>query len=166
MTARLEVGTALGRDWLGTLRRYFAFAAIAHLVWDFAHWPLYTIRLTGMPGELVFVAVHCTGGDILITLGTIVLSLCVFGGAGWPRHRVGRVLAGAVAFGVAYTIFSEWLKIEVREAWAYRDLVPVIPLIDAGPRPILQWIVIPVVGYWWATGIRPSRRGRLAAAHG
>lgn len=166
MTACPETGAAPGRDWLGALRRYFVFAAMAHLVWEFAHLPLYTIWLTGTPGELVFAAVHCTGGDILITLSTIMLSLCVFGSADWPRRRVGRVLAGAVAFGVAYTIFSEWLNIEVREAWAYRDLMPVIPLIDAGLSPILQWVVIPAVGYWWATGIRPWRRERAEAAHG
>jgi len=166
MTAWPEDGAAPGRDWLGALRRYFVFAAMAHLVWEFAHLPLYTIWLTGTPGELVFAAVHCTGGDILITLSTIMLSLCVFGSADWPRRRVGRVLAGTVALAVAYTIFSEWLNIEVRGAWAYRDLMPVIPLIDAGLSPILQWVVIPAVGYWWATGIRPWRRERAEVAHG
>lgn len=166
MTARRAPGKSHGRDWMGALRRYLLFAAIAHLIWEFAHLPLYTIWLTGMPGELAFAAVHCTGGDILITLNTIRLSLCVFGGADWPRHRVGRVLARAVAFGVAYTIFSEWLNIEVRESWPYRDLMPVIPLIDAGLSQILQWVFIPVVGYFWATGIRPWRRERAEAVHG
>jgi len=166
MTARLEAETGSGRDWLGALRWYFVFAAIAHLIWEFAHLPLYTIWLTGTSGELVFAAVHCTGGDILITLNTFMLSLCMFGGKDWPLSRVGPALAGAVAFGVAYTIFSEWLNIEVREAWAYRELMPVIPVIDAGLSPILQWIVIPTVGYVWATGVRPWRRERLEAAHG
>lgn len=165
MTAGLGKHGALGQNWLGALRRHFAFAAIAHLVWEFAHLPLYTIWLTGTPGELVFAAVHCTGGDILITLSTIMLSLCVFGSSEWPSTRGGRVLGGAVIFGVAYTIFSEWLNIELREAWAYREMMPVIPLIDAGLSPILQWIVIPVVGYCWATGIRPWRRWSVDVTH-
>lgn len=139
------------RDWLDALRRYFLFAAIAHLVWEFAHLPLYTIWLTGTPGELAFAAVHCTGGDILITLGTLMLSLCLFGSADWPGSRARRVLGGTVVFGVAYTVFSEWLNIEVREAWAYRDLMPVVPLIDAGLSPILQWIVVPLAGFHFAT---------------
>lgn len=166
MTVRPETDTAAGRDWLGALRRYFAFTAIAHLVWEFAHLPLYTIWLTGTPGELVFAAVHCTGGDTLIALSTIMLSLCVFGGADWPRIRARRVLGTAVILGVAYTIFSEWLNIELREAWAYRETMPVIPVIDAGLSPILQWIVIPVVGYYWATGVRPWRRGSVEVALG
>jgi hypothetical protein len=48
------------RDWLGALRRYFVFSAIAHLIWEFAHMPLYTIWLTGTLGEIIFAAVHCT----------------------------------------------------------------------------------------------------------
>lgn len=164
MTARVETGAASERTWLGALRRYFVFTAIAHLIWEFAHLPLYSIWLTGTPGELAFAAVHCTGGDILITLSTFMLSLCLFGGGDWPRTQARRVFTGAVVFGVAYTVFSEWLNIEVREAWAYRELMPVIPVIDAGLSPILQWILIPVVGYCWATGFRPWRR--MEAAHG
>lgn len=116
MTAPRATGMMPERHWLGSLRRYFGFTAIAHLIWEFAQLPLCTIWLTGTPGELAFAAVHCTGGDILITLSTIMLSLCMFGGTDWPRRRFGRVLADAVAFGVACTIFSEWLNIEVREA--------------------------------------------------
>ena len=157
MTAGPQTGAAPGRDWLGALRRYFAFAAIAHLVWEFAHLPLYTIWLTGTPGELVFAAVHCTGGDILITLSTIMLSLCVFGSADWPRIRWHRVLGGAVIFGVAYTIFSEWLNIVIRGAWAYRDIMPVVPVIDAGLTPLLQWIIVPTLAYCAATRV-PLRK--------
>lgn len=45
--------------------------------------------------------------------------------------------------------------------------MPVIPMIDAGLSPILQWVVIPTVGYLWATGVRPWRlREFFGAAHG
>jgi hypothetical protein len=166
MTIPAQTGCPFARDWLGALRRYVLFAALVHLIWEFAHLPLYTIWETGTPGELVFAAAHCTGGDILITLSTFMLSLFLFARASWPHARHWPVLAGAVVFGVAYTIFSEWLNIEVREAWAYRDVMPVIPVIDAGLSPVLQWIVIPITGYCWATGIRPWRRECVETAHG
>ena len=95
-------------------------------------------------------AVHCTGGDMLITLSTVTLALFLFGSPEWPEARARSVLLAAFASGVGYTIFSEWLNIEVREAWAYREIMPVIPLIDAGLSPILQWIVIPLAAWWWA----------------
>jgi hypothetical protein len=60
--------------------------------------------------------------------------------------------------GVGYTIFSEWLNIVVREAWAYRDIMPVIPIIDAGLTPFLQWLVVPTAAYLGATSRRAWRR--------
>lgn len=39
------------------------------------------------------------------------------------------VAVAAGAIGLGYTLFSEWLDIEVRGAWAYRDLMPVLPVI-------------------------------------
>ena len=137
-------------DWLNAVRRYIVFAAVAHLVWEFAHVPLYTIWLTGTPGEILFAVVHCTGGDLLITLSTVMLALVLFGTASWPGVGARRVLVGTLIFGVGYTIFSEWLNIEVRQAWAYRDLMPIISVIDAGLTPVLQWLVIPAAGYLWA----------------
>lgn len=154
------------RTWHAALRRYLVFSAIAHLLWEFAHIPLYTIWLTGAPGEIVFAAVHCTGGDILITLSTFTIALLLFGRPTWPQTQGPRVLLAALIFGVGYTIFSEWLNIEIREAWAYRDLMPVIPVIDAGLSPVLQWVAIPIAGYSYALGWRPWRRKTQEAAHG
>lgn len=145
-----RVGAAAGLDWLRALRRYVVFAASAHLLWEFAHLPLYTIWLTGTVGELAFAAVHCTGGDVLITLGSMTLALFLVGRPDWPQTRAGAVLGAAVALGVGYTIFSEWLNIEVRQAWTYRDLMPVIPLVDAGLSPVIQWIAVPLAAWWWA----------------
>lgn len=154
------------RNWLVALRRYLVFSAVAHLLWEIAHLPLYTIWLTGTPGELVFAAVHCTGGDILITLSTFVLALLLFGTPAWPQANLGRVLAAELLFAVGYTIFSEGLNIEIREVWAYRDLMPVIPVIDAGLSPVLQWVVIPIAAYAFAVGWQPWRRTTGEAAHG
>ncbi len=137
--------------WLGTLRRYFAFIVPAHLIWEFAHLPLYTIWSDGTAGEIVFAAVHCTGGDALIATATLVLTLLV-AGADWPRDRRAywRVAILTIILGVGYTGFSEWLNIVVRESWAYSELMPIIPLIDAGLSPIMQWIIIPLAAFWWA----------------
>lgn len=150
LTTAGDVGVSGAPDWLRALRRYLAFAAVAHLLWEFAHLPLYMIWLTGTAGELAFAAIHCTGGDILITLSTLVLALFLAGCSEWPRARAQSVLLTTIVFGVAYTIFSEWLNIEVRQAWAYREIMPVIPLVDAGLSPILQWILIPLAAWWWA----------------
>lgn len=121
--------------------------------------PLYTLWETGSTGEIVFAAVHCTGGDILVALSAVMLSLFLLGNKAWPATRRNPVVAGTVAFGLAYTIFSEWLNIEIREAWAYRDLMPIIPVLDAGLSPVLQWIVVPLAGFRFAMAL-PAAPGR------
>lgn len=142
-----------------SLRRYFLVIAVLNLVWEFVHMPLYTIWSTGSTQEIVFAAVHCTGGDILIAMSTLMLSL-LFAGAGWPQNRsaVQRVVLLTMVTGVGYTVFSEWLNIVVREAWAYSELMPIVPVIDAGLSPLLQWIVVPGLAFAWA--LRPFRHSR------
>lgn len=143
--------------WLRTLRRYIAFVVPAHLFWEFAQLPLYTIWWDGTPGEILFAVVHCTGGDALIAIAALVSALLI-AGTGWPvaPDSYRRVAAIAIVIGVSYTAFSEWLNTVVREAWAYSDLMPVIPLIEAGLSPILQWVLVPLTAFWWAR--RPIAR--------
>ena len=136
--------------WLPVLRRYIAVMALGNLVWEFAQMPLYTLWETGAPEEIAFAAIHCTGGDILIALGALMASLFIFGTGRWPEREYLRVALSTIAVGLGYTLFSEWWNIGVREAWAYRDLMPIIPVLDVGVSPFAQWIVLPSLAFWWA----------------
>jgi len=135
--------------WLSFLRRYIALMALGNLAWEFAHMPLYTLWETGTPREIAFAAIHCTGGDILIALAALIAALFLFGNGFWPAQTYRRVAVATIAIGLAYTLFSEWLNIEIRAAWAYRDLMPVIPVLDTGLSPVAQWIVLPGLAFWW-----------------
>ena len=110
------IGTAAERSWLSAFRRYMAFVASASLIWEIAHLPLYSIWLTATPPELAFAVFHCTGGDILIALSSLTLALIAVGSPGWPRESRRPVLVLTVLIGVGYTIFSEWLNIEIRQS--------------------------------------------------
>jgi hypothetical protein len=136
--------------WLVTLRRFLVFVAAGNLAWEIAQLPLYTIWYEGTFGEIAFAAVHCTGGDILIASASLLLSLLLVARPTWPYETYRRVAALTLAFAIPYTVFSEWLNTEVRGSWAYSDLMPVIPVLDAGLSPLAQWIVIPIAAFWWA----------------
>ncbi len=153
MAAHAEPGA-----WLTVLRRYLAVMALGNLAWEFAHMPLYTLWETGTAGEIVFAAVHCTGGDILIALSALVAALLVVGTGRWPHEGYRRVAAAAIVIGVGYTVFSEWLNIEIRQSWAYRDLMPIIPVINAGLSPVAQWLVLPAAAFWWAARSKGMNR--------
>ncbi|MBA5775582.1 hypothetical protein H2509_00420 [Stappia sp. F7233] len=140
--------------WLPVIRRYMAYSAAGHLIWETAHIPLYTIWVDGSWGEIAFAIVHCTGGDLLIAMSTLLLSLFLVGRQAWPAAHAGQVLLLAIAFGVSYTVFSEWLNIVVRAAWAYRDIMPVVPVLDAGLTPLMQWVIVPTLAYLTAARYR------------
>ena len=146
-----NISTTRETDWLSALRRYLIATGILNLLWEFAHMPLYTVWTTGTRGEIVFAAVHCTGGDILIALAALAAALVIFGKRRWPGERFVEVYGAALVIGILYTAFSEWLNIEVRASWEYSEAMPVVPIINMGLSPLLQWIVIPTVAFYWAS---------------
>lgn len=142
------------------LRRYLAFVLPANLAWEILHLPLYTVWEEGDPGKMAWAALHCTGGDLLIASGSLLLGVILCGGKGWPQERFLRVAATSTAIGVSYTAWSEWLNTSEKGAWAYSDWMPIVPVIGVGLSPIAQWIVIPLLGFWWARrGLVPPKSG-------
>jgi len=132
------------------LRRYLAFVLPASLAWETLQLPLFTLWEEGDPGKMTWAALHCAGGDLLIASGALLLAVILAGGRGWPQERFLRVAVTSTALGVSYTAWSEWLNTSVKGAWSYSEWMPVIPGIDIGLSPIAQWLVIPLLGFWWA----------------
>lgn len=143
-------------SWLWVLRRYFVFLVVGNLVWEFAQLPLYTIWWEGPWSWIIFAAVHCTGGDLLIAGSALLMALFFLADYRWPHASYGRVATVAAAGGLAYTIFSEWLNTEIRGSWAYTIWMPTLPVIGTGLSPLLQWIVVPTLAFWWARASIPS----------
>ena len=150
-------GSAASARWISTLRWYFPLMALANLVWEALHLPLYTVWAEGTAEYLLFVVLHCTGGDLLIALSALMIAVLLVAPPGWPQLGFRRVAAVATVFGVGYTIFSEWLNIVVRKSWQYSDLMPVVPIVDAGLSPLLQWVLIPPSALWLARKLAMTR---------
>lgn len=141
--------------------RYLAVLTSASLLWEFAHMPFYTLWQTGTAGHIAFAAIHCTIGDALIGMAALALAVVFAGGAHWPHKRRVRVAVVMILLGLIYTVFSEWLNVELRQSWAYRDIMPTVPPIGTGLTPLLQWIVIPLVAYRYSLGaVRTNVRNR------
>jgi hypothetical protein len=136
---------------LRTAARYLAFSGVLHLGWETAHLPLYTLWFAPL-NERVFAVVHCTGGDVLIAASTLALAILLAAGD-WPRTDAARWRAAVLAtfFGVSYTIFSEWLNVEVRQSWTYALSMPLLPPLGTGLTPVLQWLVLPPIALMLAT---------------
>ena len=125
---------------------YILVAAIGNLVWEAAQLPLYTIWWTGTQREIFVAVTHCTGGDVLIATATLAIAAIPARLLGW--HPFGSQMAfAAIVLGVAYTIASEWLNVEVWHSWSYVPAMPVLPWVGTGLAPLLQWFVVPGLAF-------------------
>ena len=115
------------------------------LLWEIAQFPLYTVWHEGDWGYILYGLVHCTLGDLLILL-------CIFWlVALFNRNRrwyLEAVLANGFLFtilGIGYTIYSEIVNVRVKGTWGYTELMPIVPVIEIGGMPFLQWVFIPPI---------------------
>ena len=142
------------------LRIYLVTTLAGHFVWEVAQLPLYAIWNSGSPREIAFAVIHCTAGDLIIATLALVLALVCFGGVSWPHDRFKGVMAATLVNGVSYTFYSEWLNTAVRKEWAYSEMMPTLPPLGTGLSPLLQWLVVPLIGFAvifrWLSRIRPS----------
>lgn len=137
------------------LRRFAGASLVLHAAWEMAQLPLYTIWSTGTPGQRWFAVAHCTLGDAMIAGLTLLLALAIVGSAEWPGESSRAVWLLAIVLGAGYTIFSEWLNVNIRGNWAYAATMPTLPLIGTGLSPLMQWLVVPTFALWSATRRRP-----------
>jgi hypothetical protein len=136
-------------SWSFIFRRYLPRLAFCSLAWEIVQLPLYTLWTEPRLGRIVFAVAHCTAGDAMIGLAALLLAL-VLSRAGapaeWPITRVGALM---VVLAVAYTVLSERINL-TRDSWAYSPWMPVIPWLEVGLAPMMQWIVVPLAALWWA----------------
>lgn len=149
---------ACPQAWSFILLRYLPRLALLSLGWEIAHLPLYTIWREGSPQWIAYAVAHCTVGDVLIGVATLLPAL-VLARAGEPaRWPVARIATFAIVLGVAYTVLSERINI-AQGNWAYSPWMPVLPGIEMGLSPLLQWVVVPLAALHWARRQASRRPG-------
>lgn len=127
--------------------RYLTFIALSNVLWEVAQFPLYTIWSTGTTDEIVFSLFHCSAGDVLIAALSLAAAVLLVGRARWSPENHARVATAALAFGLAYTVFSEWHNTVVLKSWTYSPLMPTLPYLGTGLAPLAQWIFLPSIGF-------------------
>lgn len=153
----------LGLDWRErgiSVAFYIGASAIGHLVWEIVQLPLYSLWRTATRGELAFAVLHCTAGDLLIATSVLVTSLALMRAWHWPRTYALQVAALSILLGIAYTAFSEWHNVYVRQSWSYDAAMPTLSILghQIGISPLAQWIVVPVAAFAALMVLRARRR--------
>ena len=137
--------------------RYLAWSAPLHLLWEVLQLPLYNLWTTASLGAQVYAVLHCTIGDVMIAAATLGTALLAIKAKHWPGSASRTVWFGSVMLGILYTVFSEWLNVEIRGSWGYSESMPVLPFLGTGLSPLLQWLVVPTAAQWIALRHRPWR---------
>lgn len=151
----MHQASARGLDWIVALRRYLVVSLAAHLLWEIAQPPLYTLWTADPVQRQAFAVLHCTAGDEIIAGLTLLVALSFVAPVDWPREGMPLVWIATVGLGAGYTVYSEWLNVYVRGNWAYSDIMPTVPVIGTGLSPLLQWLVVPTLALWVATRRHP-----------
>lgn len=147
-------------SWKVVAETLVVFGALS-LLWEISQLPLYDIWYEASPSQIAFAVFHCTAGDMLIGINSVMVALLLAAAVTRSsRPPVWAVTLLVVLTGTAFTVYSEWFNVYVRKAWSYSDLMPAIPPFGTGLSPLLQWILLPVVTSW----IFKLRRGRTHTA--
>lgn len=120
-----------------------AFSFALNLVWEIGQLPLYTIFGTESAGRIAYDVIHCTIGDVLIAVFTLLIAALLTRRADWPLTRPWAGGGIAILSGLSYTAYSEWQNVYRIGAWAYSERMPLA--FGIGVSPLLQWLVVPVV---------------------
>jgi len=133
-------------SWRYIVGTYVIVSLVGHLAWELLQLPLYTIFWTEPPGYIAYATAHCTAGDMLTALFTFFFAIVVMNRTKRLTERTYiRVALLTIFLGFAYTLFSEWLNVSIRESWTYTSAMPRLPVLGTGLAPLLQWLVIPTL---------------------
>lgn len=127
------------------------------LLWEIAQFPLYTVWHEGDWSFILYGLVHCTLGDLLILLSVFWLVSLFNRSRYWVFSPSMPNIVLFTVLGLAYTIFSEILNTRIKGTWGYTELMPIVPVIEIGGMPFLQWLLIPPVLIWLMQIVRPSQ---------
>jgi len=119
------------------------------LLWETAQFPLYDVWHQNDWGYILYGLAHCTLGDLLILLILYEVIALLNRNRAW--YATNSILASGLLFtllGAGYTIYSEIMNVRVKGTWGYTELMPIVPIVDIGGMPFLQWLLVPPVLLW------------------
>jgi hypothetical protein len=125
------------------------FAFLLNFVWEMLQIPFFRGMTQAPHGDALLICLQATFGDVGITLAAFWTTAWLGRDRRWPtRPRPAQIAAFALV-GLLITIAFEWLATQVWSFWSYSGLMPMIPVLEIGLVPLLQWIILPPLIIWF-----------------
>ena len=129
----------------------FCAAFLIHFVWEMWQIPFFSGMSEANHWSAVIQCSLATLGDGVITLIAYGSSAIVTRNAYWLYNRTSRNWTVYLATGLLITVFLEYLATDVYGRWQYSDAMPIIPILNVGLTPLLQWLALPPLALWLST---------------
>lgn len=126
----------------------FVFAFLLHFVWEMWQIPFYEDMLEASHWSAVIQCTRATFGDGVIAIAAYSVSAIVVRDAAWLYCRKFRTWTLYLLIGLLATVLIEFLSTEVYDRWQYSDSMPIVPILNTGVTPLLQWAVLPPIYLW------------------
>ncbi|MEX2469823.1 MAG: hypothetical protein WD396_08720, partial [Pseudohongiellaceae bacterium] len=91
---------------------------------------------------------QATIGDGLIALLAYALPAFLFKDGFWLFRRTPRTWSVFLISGLLITLALEFMATEVFDRWQYSESMVVLPLLNVGLTPVLQWLILPPLYLW------------------
>lgn len=140
-----------------TLLVFALFTFLFHFTWEVLQTPLFDRMPVISHWHATLVCLKATFGDVGIALASFAAGAVSDKRWTWFVNPSRRALAAYLATGVLITIVFEWYAVYWAGRWAYSELMPLVPLLQVGLAPMLQWIVLPVAVLFLLRCHRPMR---------
>lgn len=126
----------------------FLTAFFLHFVWEMWQIPLYSGMSDANHWAAVVQCTLATFGDGVIALVAYGVSAIIAQNKLWLFRRSVPIMFVYLVSGLTITVLLEFLATEVYGRWQYSELMPILPVINVGLSPLVQWIIIPPIGIW------------------
>lgn len=119
-----------------------------HFVWEMWQVPLYVGMSDSDHWSAVLQCTLATIGDGFIALIAYSISAFIARDKYWLHKGSASIWAVFIISGLAITVFLEVFATNVYGRWQYSELMPIVPVINVGLSPLLQWLIIPPITIW------------------
>ncbi len=120
------------------------FSFFLNFFWEVVQTYFYTLKDSPF-SKMLYGWFHCTLGDVILTIGSFWLVSAASRNRKWLL-KVNRLnFIGFIMVGVVYAVLSEWANVHMFKSWGYNQSMPIIPWVQMGLTPFLQWIFIPPI---------------------
>lgn len=127
----------------------FVFALFLHFAWEMLQMPLFLSSPEVRYSQVLTECLLATFGDAGIVLVAFWgVTIRAQGGRRWLLAPTTAQVVGFTAIGVLITIVFEVAATKVWNRWSYGELMPVVPLLEVGLSPLLQWLTLQPLIVW------------------